>query len=105
MSTAPRDTILICGGGVMQLPAIRIARDEGLRVVVADGNPSCPGRSEADVFEHIDLKDDSSLTDCARSHRVQAVFTAGTDFSLTVARVAAACGLPGVSVDAAMHAT
>lgn len=105
MSKTSPDTILICGGGVMQLPAIRIAREEGLRVVVADGNPNCPGRRTADVFEPIDLKDHSRLTACARSHRVQAVCTAGTDFSLTVARVAEACGLPGVSVDAAMHAT
>lgn len=99
------DSMLMCGGGVMQLPAIRIARDEGFRVVVADGNSSCVGRVEADVFAHIDLKDDEALIRCARDHGVVAVCTAGTDFSLTVARVAEACGLPGVSVDAALHAT
>ncbi len=105
MSNDPKRCILICGGGVMQIPAIRIATEEGWTVVVADGNPDCPGRLQAHVFEHIDLKDERSLIDCARRNRVQAVFTAGTDFSLTVARIAEACGLPGIPVEAALHAT
>ncbi|TVQ24732.1 MAG: ATP-grasp domain-containing protein [Spirochaetaceae bacterium] len=105
MSSTPARRILICGGGVMQVPAIRIATEEGWTVVVADGNPACPGRLHAHVFEHIDLKDERSLIDCARRNQVQAVFTAGTDFSLTVARIAEACGLPGIPVDAALHAT
>lgn len=33
------------------------------------------------------------------------VFTAGTDFSLTVAKVAEAAGLPGIPVEAAINAS
>lgn len=97
-------SILICGGGTMQLPAIRIARREGIRCVVADGNPSCPGRSEADAFENIDLYDVEGMTEAARRHSVDGVFTAGTDFSTTVAWVADALGLPGIPYDVALRA-
>lgn len=37
-------TILVLGGGWQQLPAIRKAREMGLRVIVADYLESAPGR-------------------------------------------------------------
>ncbi len=97
-------SILICGGGTMQLPAIRIARREGIRCIVADGNPACPGRSEADVFENIDLYNLDGMTDAARRHSVDGVFTAGTDFSTTVAWVAETLRLPGIPYGIALKA-
>ncbi|MCK4514878.1 MAG: ATP-grasp domain-containing protein [Spirochaetaceae bacterium] len=102
-------TILILGGGVMQLPAIRSARRLGLRVIVADGNASAPGRAEADAFEHIDLRDREAMLEAARSYHhaggLHAVFTAGTDFSTTVAFVSDGLGLPGTSLESAQNAT
>ncbi len=102
-------TILILGGGVMQLPAIRAAHRFGLRVVVADGNACAPGRAEADEFEHVDLRDRESMLEAARryhdSGELHAVFTAGTDFSSTVAFVADGLGLPGTSLESALNAT
>ncbi len=102
-------TTRLLGGGVMQLPAIRSARRLGLRVVVADGNASAPGRTEADVFEHIDLRDREGMLEAARSYHdaggLHAVFTAGTDFSTTVAFVSDALGLPGTSLESAVNAT
>ncbi len=96
-------TILICGGGTMQLPAIRIAAEEGMRVIVADGNAGCPGRAVADRFEHVDLNDLDGMTECARRHSVDGVFTAGTDFSTTVAWVAETLGLPGIDYATALR--
>lgn len=96
-------TLLICGGGTMQLPAIRIAVEEGMRVIVADGNAECPGRAVADLFEHVDLNDPDGMTECARRHAVDGVFTAGTDFSTTVAWVAESLGLPGVDYATALR--
>ncbi len=96
-------TILICGGGTMQLPAIRIAAEEGMRVIVADGNAECPGRAVADRFEHVDLNDLDGMTECARRHSVDGVFTAGTDFSTTVAYVAESLGLPGIDYATALR--
>ncbi len=99
--------LLILGGGVMQLPAIRIAKRKGWYVHVADGNPACPGASIADSFSPVDLKDTEGLIDAARSAepRVTGVFTAGTDFSANVARIAEALGLPGTSYQSALNAS
>lgn len=101
--------ILILGGGVMQLPAIRIAKRKGWRVILADANRSAPGIPLADNFEHVDLKDKEKMTRTALSYRekneLDGVFTAGTDFSTTVAWVAEKCGLPGIPFDVALAAS
>ena len=93
----------------MQLPSLRIARDMGWYVAAADGNSQAEGRGLCDLFFHIDLKDTSALIDAARELRekrgLDAVFTAGTDFSLAVAEIARALDLPGHSPAAAALAT
>jgi biotin carboxylase len=93
----------------MQMPAIRGARERGWRVVVADGSPDAAARRMCDRFELVDLKDRDGMA--ALAGRVSAedgldgVFTAGTDFSTTVAWVAERLGLPGIPYSAAMAAT
>lgn len=96
--------VLICGGGVMQLPAIRIAHDLGYYVIVADGNAECAGHASADRFEQVDLNDLSGMVRVAKRYSVDGVFTAGTDFSTTVAWVADTCGLPGIPYATALRA-
>ncbi len=102
-------TILILGAGVMQEPGIRIARRKGWRVILADGNPRATARDRADVFAPIDLKDKEGLAAFARSIQresgLDGVFTAGTDFSSSVAWVAEKLGLPGIPYATAMRAT
>ncbi len=100
-------TIMILGGGVMQLPAIRTASRAGWKVCVADGNSACPGSSLADEFFPVDLKDLEGLVDAARSVEpaITGVFTAGTDFSASVAFVAEALGLPGTSYESSLNAS
>ena len=93
----------------MQEPAIRISRRKGWRVVLADGNPAAPARGMADRFECVDLKDRDGLLALARNVResggLDGVFTAGTDFSSSVAWVAEALGLPGIPFATAVKAT
>jgi biotin carboxylase len=102
-------TILILGAGIMQVPGIRIARGKGWRVIVADGNPNAIARDMGDRFELVDLKDKEGLLAIARSHSrrtgLDGVFTAGTDFSSSVAWVAEHMGLPGISFATSMRAT
>lgn len=106
MSTDKRG-ILILGGGTMQLPAIVAAREMGLAVYVADADTETPGRQLADRFLHIDLKDKEGLAEAAASllpEGLAGVFTAGTDFSTSVAYIAKRCSLPGVSYETACDA-
>lgn len=102
-------TIMILGAGIMQIPAIRIAREKGWKVLAADGNPNAPGAGEADFFEHADLKDKDLLLERAEYYKkkigLDGVFTAGTDFSASVAYVAEKLGLPGIPYTAAVNAT
>lgn len=102
-------TILILGGGVMQLPALRIAKLKSWKILLADGKEDIPGIKYADKFMKIDLKDKEGMAEMAiaykNKNRLDGVFTAGTDFSTTVAWVAEKCGLPGISYDTALKAT
>ena len=101
--------VFMLGAGFMQGVAIRAARALGCTVIAADGNPSAVCAAEADEFVCIDLKDTARLIDYARylqqNGGLDAVFTAATDFSAAVAAVAAACGLCGHTLEAALNAT
>lgn len=97
--------ILILGAGLLQRPALEIARKKDWYIVVADGNPNAPYISLADAFEHVDLKDKEGMAEVALAHQVDGVFTAGTDFSSTVAWAAEKAGLPGIGYEAALRAT
>jgi biotin carboxylase len=102
-------TVLILGAGVMQIPAMRIAKELGWRVAAADGNAEAVGACVADIFFHVDLKDLAGLEAAARELSAQgglgAVFTAGTDFSTSVAYLAGRLGLPGIPFEAAERAS
>lgn len=102
-------TILILGAGLMQVPGIRIAKSKGWRVILVDGNPDAMARPLADRFEVVDLKDKQGLLavarSCAEGAPLDGVFTAGTDFSSSVAWVAEKMGLPGMPYSVAMRAT
>ncbi len=98
--------LLILGAGVMQGPAIRIAKAKGYRVYAADGNPSAPESHSADHFLHIDLKDKAALALAAAGiDGLAGVMTAGTDFSASVAWVAGQLGLPGLPYEVALDAS
>jgi biotin carboxylase len=102
-------TIFILGAGVMQSPAIRAAKELGWKVVVADANAEAPGAALADRFFPVDLKDREGLVVSARETQAEfgldGVFTAGTDFSSSVAYVAEALSLPGIPLETALRAS
>lgn len=103
------ETVFILGCGAMQIPALKIAREMGWTVAAADGDEHAEGRGLCDDFYHVDLKDSAGLIRVAREirnkGRLDAVFTAGTDFSHSVSLVAESLGLPGHSPEAALLAT
>ncbi|MBU0926210.1 MAG: ATP-grasp domain-containing protein [Spirochaetes bacterium] len=99
-------SILILGAGVMQGPAIRIAKSKGYRTYAADGNPDAANAASADGFLHVDLKDKEALTLAAKGIAgLAGVMTAGTDFSASVAWVARELGLPGIPYEVALDAS
>lgn len=95
--------VLFVGGSREALPAIRRARELGLRVVVSDYSPDAPGFALADERILASTYDiDETVEGARRAHersgRLDGVLCAACDVPLTVASVAEALGLPGISV-------
>jgi biotin carboxylase len=98
----PMPTLLLLGASVSQVPAIRRAKEAGLRVVVVDGDPDAIGFPLADVAECVDFSDVDGVTEVARRNRVEAVAAISSDRAVPVAAaVAERLGLPGIGVDVA----
>ena len=102
-------TLLIISAGVESVPGIKLAKSMGLHVVASDGNPTAPG------FAHVDDKLIASTYDLEATvgaaicyHRkvrhIDGVICIAADVPLTVASVASALGLSGISVESAQLA-
>lgn len=106
---AAAKTIMIIGGGIMQVPAIKIAKEMGLEVIVTDYDPDAEGLKLADYPMVISTRNiDMTVMmarDFANQHPIHGVFTIGTDASKTVAAVANALNLPGIRYEVAEMAT
>jgi len=102
--------LLIIGGGVFQVPAIKTAKSMGLKVVVTDYNPEAEGMLLADYPIEVSTRNINNLTvnTAKQFHRacpLDGVMTVGTDASQTVAAVADALNLPGIPFEVAERAT
>lgn len=104
--------IMILGAGLMQKPAILAAKSLGFESVVVDANPNAVAVPLADRFEPVDLKDKEALVRLAdqinsegEENSLAGVFTAGTDFSASVAYVAEHCSLSGHKYEACLNAS
>ena len=99
--------VMILGAGLMQRPAIEAAHELGYKVFLVDANPKAICVPLADIFSPIDLKDREGLLASAKNfpHKICAVFTAGTDFSASVAFVAENLKLPSHSFKSALNAS
>lgn len=103
-SSLPR-TILLVSGGREAVPAIAVARQMGLRVVVSDGSPDAPGFRHADAGILASTYDPEATVEGARAyamrHRIDGVLAVASDVPITVAAVAESLGLPGISMASA----
>ncbi|WP_020406916.1 ATP-grasp domain-containing protein [Hahella ganghwensis] len=101
--------VMIIGAGPNQLPAIKMARERGYRVTATDYNPQAEGFALADTYGVISTRDAESNVEFARqlheTHPLDGVMTMASESAMAVSKVAAALGLPGVSVEAAWLAT
>ena len=101
--------MLIIGGGVFQVPAIKTAKSMALKVVVTDYNPEAEGMLLADYpIEGSTRNINLSVNTAKQFHRacpLDGVMTVGTDASQTVAAVADALNLPGIPFEVAERAT
>jgi biotin carboxylase len=89
-------TLMFLGGGIHQAPAIKKAKELGIRTVLCDYNSNCPGRQEADVFYHASTNDFSALLQIGALEKIDGVLAYTADSAaLTVAKLAERLQLPG----------
>ena len=104
-----KKTLMIIGAGLMQIPAIKIASEMGLKTVVTDYDPHAEGLKYADVPLIISTRDFEGTVRMAREYHkkneIDGVITVGTDASMTAAAVANALNLPGIKFEDAEAAT
>ena len=104
-----KKTVLILGCGLLQRPAIETAAAFGWTVVGFDGNPNAEATSLCDQFETVDISDTEAVVSAAQTIAerlpIDGVFTAGTDFSYSVAVTAERLGLPGLPPTVAFRAS
>ena len=61
-------TILILGGGIMQIPSVRIARRKGWKIIVTARDFLAEVRALADHVEAIDLRDKEAMVMAAERY-------------------------------------
>lgn len=101
--------VWIVGGGLLQTYAIRAAQQRGYKVLVTDGDTTCPGEALADMFVCISTNDIEQHRVLGRGlhngfpvygkrlyGKLAGVLTSGADCAPTVAAVAEELGVPGI---------
>ena len=101
------ETVVIVGGGYLQVPMVKQARALGLNTIVTDQDPACPARRVADLVLKIDTYDIQkhrkvfTSNYITKAYDIRGVATCGADVAPTVAAVAEELCLPGIPFDVA----
>lgn len=98
--------LLIIGASVLQLPAIKKAKELCHVVAVADYNPSAIGIPYADRYYNASTIDVEAICDVAKDFRPDGIMTLATDMPMrSIAAATTLLGLPGISMDTAVKTT
>src|SRR3989344_7356042 len=99
--------LLIIGGGVLQIWALKKARELNLTTYLTDGSKDCFARKYADFFYQIDIKDIKGNANLAlmlrKEGKISGVYTQGTDVEYTVAYAASKSGLFSIKPKTALN--
>ena len=86
--------LMVLGGSVAQLGAVRTAKTAGHHVIVADRDPDALGKSEADEFVQASTFDEQEVLAAARRTRPDGLLVVATDQPVLIAaRVCDTLGL------------
>ena len=105
-----KKSILILGGGSDQIFMIRTAAEMGIKSIVLDQNPHCPGSKLADHFEPISTRNVRAICEFVDSYqeqneKIDGVSTMGSDIPHIVAQVAKHMNVPSIPLKAALLAS
>lgn len=98
--------LLIIGASILQLPAIKKAKELGHYVAVADFNPNAVGIPFADKFYNASTIDIDAICEVAKDFHPDGIMTLATDMPMrSIAAATSLLGLPGISMDTAIKST
>ena len=96
MAQAQQESVLVVGGSHSEIPLIRAAKRQGLRVITTGNRPDDLGHRHADAYEPSDYSDPDEVLAVAQRNRVSYVVSSCNDFAaITTAYVCDRLGLPG----------
>ncbi|AFM13501.1 alpha-hydroxy-acid oxidizing protein [Turneriella parva] len=99
MAGNEKNTIVLLGAGLLQIPFMQAARELGFRVLALDQNHAAVGRETASEFLHVQIADADAVIAALKPFAGQLAFvtTVATDFSHIVGCVNDALQLPGLT--------
>jgi len=98
--------LMILGASILQLPAIRKAKEMGLQTVVVDMDKEAIGFKEADISIVISTIDIPRVVEAAKKYQIDGIFTLASDMPMrTIAAVAKELNVIGINEDTAIKAT
>ena len=88
--------VLFLGGAPTQLPPIKYALEQGLRVITLDYLPENPGHKLAHQYYNVSTTDKEAVLEVARTEKIDGIVAYASDPAApTAAYVAEQLGLPG----------
>jgi len=98
--------LMIIGASILQLPAIKRAKELGFNVAVADYDASAIGIPYADKFYEVSTIDIEGVTKAAEDFGAEGIMTLASDMPMrSVAHASEKLGLTAISFDTAVKAT
>ena len=98
--------VLIIGASILQLPAIKKAKELGYYVGVIDYNPNAIGVPYADKFFCVSTIDIEGVVKTAREFSPDGIMTLATDMPMrSIAAACEALGLAGITCETALKST
>ncbi len=98
--------LLIIGASILQLPAIKKAKELGYYVGVIDYDPNAIGIEFADEYFNVSTIDADGVAKVAKDFNPKGIMTLATDMPMrSVAKASKECNLPGITMDTAIKST
>ena len=98
--------LLIIGASILQLPAIKRAKELGYYTAVLDYNPNAVGIKYADEYFNASTIDIDAVVEVAKSFCPDGIMTLATDMPMrSIAKAAEVLGLPGIDTETAIRST
>ncbi len=98
--------LLVLAAGILQIPVIKKAKEQGYFVIAADGCADAPGLKYADKAVVVNITSEEDMLEVARKEQIDGVIHPCSEVAMNVmGRINDEMGLSGISRETAIRAT